>query len=161
MQERAKHIDVAKGLTITLVVVFHSELYLVLPSIIEPMALFRMPLFFMLSGVFFSWNLKSSDFLIKKFNTVLKPYALVSFALLGVTALRSPESLSRQLIGIFYGNGDTIRCTPMWFLTHLFIVNVFAYIIFKNTNLYRIRKSTGTAIAACMLLLGTILIDLF
>jgi fucose 4-O-acetylase-like acetyltransferase len=83
-----------------------------------------MPLFFILSGVFFSWNLKSSDFLIKKFNTVLKPYALVSFALLGITALKSPEILGTQLIGILYGNGETIRCTPMWFLTHLFIVNV-------------------------------------
>ncbi len=66
MDGRIKHIDIAKGISITLVAIYHSKLSYYFPSIIGPMELFRMPLFFLLSGVFFSWQEKPKKFLIKQ-----------------------------------------------------------------------------------------------
>jgi len=50
---RVEHIDIARGISITLVAMFHSHLKFSIPEVIEPMSLFRMPLFLVLSGVFF------------------------------------------------------------------------------------------------------------
>ncbi|WP_081365719.1 acyltransferase family protein [Alteromonas mediterranea] len=51
--DRAKHIDIAKGISITLVVLLHSQLAPYIYFITEPLSLVRMPLFFFLSGFFF------------------------------------------------------------------------------------------------------------
>jgi len=51
MNNRVEHIDIAKGISIILVALFHSKLKLFAPDIINSMGLFRLPLFFFLSGV--------------------------------------------------------------------------------------------------------------
>lgn len=51
--DRVKHIDIAKGISICLVAMFHSKMKFYFPDIIEPMALFRMPLFFSYQEYFF------------------------------------------------------------------------------------------------------------
>jgi fucose 4-O-acetylase-like acetyltransferase len=72
MVDRVKHIDIAKGISITLVAMFHGQLRFFFPEIIEPMALFRLPLFFLLSGVFFSWAASPKDFFNKKIRGYVK-----------------------------------------------------------------------------------------
>ncbi len=79
MKDRYLHIDIAKGISICLVAMFHSQLGNYYPSIIDPMGLFRMPLFFLLSGIFFSWNPEPHYFFTKKFDSLLKPYFVVLF----------------------------------------------------------------------------------
>ncbi|MEW8495846.1 MAG: acyltransferase family protein, partial [Candidatus Thiodiazotropha taylori] len=55
MGVRVKHVDIAKGISITLVAMFHTKLRIFVPDIVDPLSLFRLPLFFFLSGIFFSW----------------------------------------------------------------------------------------------------------
>ncbi len=130
MKQRVEYLDIAKGLSIVLVVLFHSKLKLVIPEIIRPMALFRVPLFFFLSGVFFSYTLKPKSFILKKSEALLKPYFSILIALSLFIFYSEDGFLLNDLMGIFYGNGDTIRWVPMWFLTHLFALYIFSYILF-------------------------------
>ncbi len=160
MDGRIKHIDVAKGISITLVAMFHSKLRFYFPEIIEPMALFRMPLFFMLSGVFFEWDTSPKEFIIKKSEALLKPYFSVLFIILFIDFLLGGDALTYQLKGIFYGNGDTIKWTPLWFLTHLFAVYVFSYLVFRYGNLKKIGIS-ALVLLVVFIVVGSIFVDCF
>ncbi|MDP0587882.1 MAG: acyltransferase family protein [Candidatus Endonucleobacter bathymodioli] len=135
MTNRVEYIDIAKGISIILVALFHSKLRSFAPDFINSMGLFRMPLFFFLSGVFFSTSTDIHAFLWKKSEVLLKPYFVTSLAIFIMAVILKEEHLAWQLKGIFYGNGDTIKWTPMWFLTHLFSVYLFTYFIFKFTNI--------------------------
>lgn len=159
---RAKHIDIAKGLSIAMVAMFHSELNVYFPDIIEPMSLFRMPLFFLLSGVFFGWIASPKDFLMKKSEALLKPYFSLLLILLFFSLFLGDNASDWQLKGILYGNGYTIKrpWIPLWFLTHLFTVYVFSYVLFRYTNLYKL--SIGIPILLLLfMVIGSTWIDYF
>jgi len=161
MSTRIEHIDIAKGISIVLVALFHSELRGFFPSIIEPMALFRMPLFFFLAGLFFSWSQPPETFFYKKSEALLKPYFSVLLLLFLASFLKGDSQLSRQFIGILYGNADTIRWGPMWFLTHLFAVYCFCYGLFRYTGLGKLTPIARWAIAMVFLVVGVYNLALF
>ncbi|GLS28009.1 acyltransferase family protein [Marinibactrum halimedae] len=143
MSQRVVLIDIAKGISIGLVVLGHVEIFRVSP-LNDAMSLFRMPLFFFLSGVFFSIAYTPRQFFLKKSDELLKPYFVTSIGvmlLLGVVAARHGNltqvivQMWEAFIGIVYGNRDTIRWGPMWYLTHLWLVFVAAYLLFRFTRL--------------------------
>lgn len=117
-KKRFEYVDLMKGICIILVVIQH----LVGQCFINPpwMTTFRMPLYFMLSGLFFSTYGSFRVFLVKKFNSLLIPF-LVTW-LISVT-----------YIYIHYSNPAKID--PMkfnvaiWFLIALFEVGVLYYFI--------------------------------
>jgi fucose 4-O-acetylase-like acetyltransferase len=163
MNERVKHIDVAKGISIFLVALFHSGLGNLVPAITEPMSLFRIPLFFFLSGVFFSFDTKPKDFLIKKFESLLKPYFVVLFTILMIQMLIGDENISKKFYGILYGTGPTILdiWTALWFLTHLFAVYCFSFIVCKLIQPLNLSWATKFISLIFILIVSSLFIDLF
>ena len=161
MTNRIGHVDIAKGISIILVAIFHSKLKSFAPEIVNSMNLFRIPLFFFLSGVFFSVSTETYTFLWKKSDALLKPYFATSLITFFVAALSGKEHLAWRLGGIFYGNGDTIRWTPMWFLTHLFSVYVFTYFVFKIVNIQEKKFLYKYIFLAMLMVAGTQWIDAF
>ena len=163
MMNRVKHIDIAKGISISLVAMFHGQLKYFFPEIIEPMALFRMPLFFLLSGVFFSWAASPKDFLIKKSEAMLKPYFTILLLLLFIDFVSGDRDIAWQLKGILYGNGDTISWSwrPLWFLTHLFVVYCFSYILFRIVDFSEFSPITLSVILFLFMVLGSVGLDYF
>lgn len=155
MKNRIAHIDIAKGITITLVAMAHSKIRLFVPEIIEPLSLFRMPLFFFLSGIFFSASLNSREFTMKKWEALLKPYFSVLILMYFIYFTVKQNFSEGMLWGIFYGNGHTIRYgwVPMWFLTHLFAVYCFSYILFRHTYF---NKCLSLMKWTCLILILTI-----
>lgn len=135
MGKRIALVDIAKGISIILVAYGHSQVSLMFPEANRSLTLFRMPLFFFLSGVFFrpSSNLAVSIF--KKTDTLLKPYFFTLFIHLIISILSGKEQIANQIAGIFYGNGETIRWTPLWFLTHLWLLYIVSYGVFALTRL--------------------------
>lgn len=130
---RIDFIDLAKGVCIILVVAYHCGLGGLFPGDKQ----LRMPLYFVLSGLFFKDY--GNESLIKKTNKLLIPY--VTFYILGdlfywiaykLGALpTSPKTL--PIIDIFIGG---IPCNmPIWFLLCLFN----CYVIFLMIK--RISKS--------------------
>lgn len=162
MNQRVKHVDVAKGISIILVVMYHSKLKLYFPEVIDSMALFRMPLFFLLSGIFFSWKLSPKDFFLKKFEALLKPYFFVLFSVLLISFAFTGESVVWNLKGVLYGNGNTLihGWAPMWFLTHLFIIYAFVYLLFRFFKVDAI-LSKNWFLLFVFILIGSAFIDSF
>lgn len=161
MDGRVQHIDIAKGISIFLVAIYHSKLKVYIPEIIEPMSLFRMPLFFFLSGVFFSWLAKPQTFLTKKTEALLKPYFFTLLIILFIDAITGGDAILWRLKGIFYGNGDTIAWAPLWFLTHLFSVYVFSYILFRYCNFNVLSTRLQVIVLLCFILIGSFYIQFF
>jgi len=155
MTNRVGHIDIAKGVSIILVALFHSNLYYFAPNFIDSMGLFRMPLFFFLSGVFFSTVVDVRTFLWKKSDALLKPYFATLLTLFFISVIFKEDHLTSQLKGIIYGNGDTIRWVPMWFLTHLFAVYCFTYFIFRFTGIRDKGAFYKLSVVAILMLIGT------
>jgi len=161
MTRRIGYIDIAKGISIMLVALFHSELKYYAPETVNAMGLFRMPLFFFLSGVFFSTSTDARTFLWKKSDALLKPYFAILLTALTISVVFKDGHLLEQLKWIFYGNSDTTTWVPMWFLTHLFAVYCFTYLIFRFTGIEKKNTVYKFAIVAILITLGSQWIDAF
>lgn len=124
LRPRIEFIDLAKGFTILLVVLYHVDPKLQLCQI---GTMFRMPLYFFLSGLFFSATNKWL-FLLKKVNRLLIPFFFfwgVMFPIYYLTFGNFPE---------FFYNEKIFANRPIWFLLCLFEVNVISYFIFCLTK---------------------------
>ena len=84
MTGRVATIDIAKGISIILVVFGHSQLGHYYPNINNALGLFRMPLFFFLSGVFFNSNSTLVYFIFKKSDALLKPYFVTLIIIISI-----------------------------------------------------------------------------
>ena len=173
MDGRIKHIDIAKGISIFLVAMAHgtpvfvplvsSKVIFYYQEVIGPISLFRMPLFFFLSGIFFTWTVNPKIFLIKKSEALLKPYFSVLLLIFSTHIALGSDALLWQLAGIFYGNGETIResWVALWFLTHLFAVYLFTYVLFRFFKFNQLPFGVMVAVLLIFMSIGALCIQLF
>lgn len=129
MQNRIEFIDLAKGVCILLVVTGHCGLPLTLPGCMN----LRMPLYFILSGIFFKTYGGFSDFARRKTNKILVPFLffyLIAYIAFYVANIIAPDLVKTDASGILdvftqrqYFNG------PIWFLICLFWSNIYFYLI--------------------------------
>lgn len=125
MNKRIDFIDLAKGVCILLVVIGHCGCAISLPGTQN----MRMPLYFILSGLFFKDYGGFKQFLFKKTNRILIPFLffyLIGYVVFYIIYLFAPDVLKTEANGIFdvftqrqYFNG------PIWFLICLFWSNLF------------------------------------
>ena len=127
--KRIDWIDLAKGFCILLVVVNHVFMW-VNKSFDYPLELqgraFRMPLYFVLSGLFFKQYENFGGFLKRKTNKLLIPFLFffIVTSMLPCLVLEHRSALTDffQERTIYYNN-------PIWFLLCLFVVNVIFYLV--------------------------------
>jgi fucose 4-O-acetylase-like acetyltransferase len=160
-KDRIEYIDVAKGISISVVALFHSKLQIYIPEIISPMTLFMLPLFFFLSGFFFTYSSSPIVFILKKAESLLKPYFLILIALSVFSFLSGAEDFMQQLKGIFYGNGPTIKWTPLWFLPHLFAIYLLSYFLFYYCLFGKLRDPIKCIFLVGFVFIGIKYIDFF
>lgn len=124
-------VDILKGIGILTVVLCHNWiLYNNRGELSRIVFSFHMPLFFFISGLFFKPNQSFTPFLIHKADTLLKPFFVVLLGYFVVEYLHYPQiDVSKKLIQIAYASESTITLTPLWFLSHLFVVFIFAWVI--------------------------------
>jgi fucose 4-O-acetylase-like acetyltransferase len=132
--KRIEFIDLAKGICILLVVLEHIRIPIDLPGLRAML----MPLFFILSGLFFKGHGNFMEFLVKKTNKILIPFLffyLVAYAAFYLFQYFFPGLIvtdAQGLLDIFiqrqYFNG------PIWFLLCLFWVNLIFYIILHHVT---------------------------
>lgn len=129
IKKRIEWIDIAKGMTITLVVYGHIALAGI-PMLHKYFGSFRMPFFFIVSGILFSIKRYNTlgDFLKKRSKTLLLPYiycsliVLVSYSLMGKWNLL--EKSKDVLINGWGGYA-------LWFIPILYCCELGYYIIRK------------------------------
>ena len=165
MAERVRIIDIAKGITIVGVAFSHSHLEDFLPGLNQSLALFRMPLFFFLAGIFFNEAIDLEKFVLSKTDSLLKPYFVTLGAFLLVDIILGNQFI-RELKGILYGNGETIRwltpwALPLWFLTHLWVLFIFSYLIFSITKIQNKPCYLKVLLVFLFLTAGAAIVDKF
>lgn len=145
-KKRIDFIDLAKGICIIMVVVGHCGAPIEIPG----WEIVRMPLYFILSGLFFKDYGGWVQFLVQKTNKILIPFLF--FYVLGnicyyLVQFLLPDLLITEARGIFdLFNNRQFFNGPIWFLLCLFWCNV----IFCTISLY-ISKDSFRIVLVCLL----------
>jgi polysaccharide biosynthesis protein PslL len=142
MPTRIAYLDIARGIGILLVVLGHNDLGALSPFLHRLIYSFHIPLFFFLSGYFLNTSLLFLDFLKKRFHGVLKPYlftiSLIYFASVSFEKMGFETALVRILKSL-YGSINYIDWGQLWFLPHLFVVSLYAFVFIAIANRLRNR----------------------
>ena len=123
-KKRIQFVDLAKGICIILVVFGHAGYPIYIPGFY----IVRMPLYFMLSGLFFKNYGGIKSFAIKKINKILIPFIffyLIGYLFFYVIKWLKPELLitdSQGILDMF--NNRQFFNGPIWFLLALFWCNL-------------------------------------
>lgn len=128
-KKRIEFIDLAKGVCILLVVLSHSHVN------IPYLQFIRMPLYFILSGLFFKLYDGFVDFSVRKINKIIIPFLffyIISFGLYLLIRHFLPDVQINSEVDEFYFLDPLFSrlCfnNPLWFLISLFTVNIIFYI---------------------------------
>lgn len=127
-KNRIRWIDLAKGICILLVVFSHvAEAVEIDIPFSAQMSSFRMPLYFILSGLFFKRYDGFKSFLKRKINKLLIPFLffLITTSVVPYALLTHKNSLSFFLTEM---NGPVYNFA-LWFLLCLFEINILFYVI--------------------------------
>lgn len=142
MKKRVDWLDTAKALAIFFVVIGHSLIPNDLRTYIYS---FHMPFFFFLSGLFFSPKDSFKDFVISKYDKILKPYFLMAFLsyIFWLFVRNYSDSYSKinilspikaTFLGSNLGHNALSHNVLLWFLPCLFITSLFFYFVSKLQN---------------------------
>lgn len=152
MGQRVEFIDLAKGICISLVVLLHVYGDLS-GTAIQIMNLFRMPLYFVLSGLFFKPYDGLLSFLKKKTNKLLVPFFFTFFFIIvpSTLLLNIKNGIEPTFENLFWGGEG--KCSlgidgAAWFLICLYAINFCFYLI------YIVTKTNLTGIIMLSLLCG-------
>lgn len=131
-KDRIKYIDLAKVFCILLVVFGHSTGPLNSPEYFlkDTLSMFRMPLYFFLSGLFFKTYEGFGSFLKRKINKLLIPFLFwhVLFVV-SVPFVSKTETFSLHLFWDYLLPGGDPHNTALWFLHCLFVLNIVFYLL--------------------------------
>jgi polysaccharide biosynthesis protein PslL len=134
MSKRIEYLDAAKGIGILFVVLGHNHIKLEYPVIYQVVYSFHMPFFFLLSGMFFKTDYGFIELARRRFNSLLKPFiaymVIVYAGSILFTKVDLPTIFGR-IIKALYAGPKTLEWVPLWFLPHLFLVGLFAFLLIK------------------------------
>ncbi|MFI3264688.1 MAG: acyltransferase [Rikenellaceae bacterium] len=140
--ERVEFVDLAKGICIILVVLSHCDV-----DIAVPFEHLRIPLYFVLSGLFFKTYGGIRELVVKKVNRLLVPFVSFYGASIALILFASWALMWFKGVSIFIGEerftsglftpGFLFTNAPLWFLLSLFWCNL----IFAIIKIYIKRRS--------------------
>lgn len=148
MKNRIEWIDLAKGMSIILVVYGHSGLSGV-PILGEWFSSFRMPFFFLVSGLLFNSAKYSSlaAFVHRKWTTLLRPFFIFSFIVLAGYGILEPGTVVKRVTTLLLKGWGGYA---LWFIPVLFATETCYYIICRLSK----KKWIKTSIVLFLALLG-------
>lgn len=153
-KKRIEFIDLAKGVCILIVVLGHCGVDFAIPGF----EMMRMPLYFILSGLFFKDYGGLLELTIKKTNKILIPFlffyaiAYIPFYILEAYKPGLIISDAKGILDVF--NNRQFFNGPIWFLLTLFWVNIIFCIISLNIKREYTRGLVTVLIGLCGITLG-------
>ncbi|MCQ2077164.1 MAG: acyltransferase [Bacteroidaceae bacterium] len=130
-KKRIEYIDIAKGICIILVAMNHYGLTLEGQMGIMLQS-FRMPLYFILSGLFFSKYSGFKEFTVKKINKLLIPFLsflLFSFIIFLAIHIVKHDEIGYVFFDKIYSKDVVMYDGPIWFLICLFFCGILFYVV--------------------------------
>ena len=134
MTKRIDYLDAAKGIGMLFVVLGHNQIKQVYPIVFQVVYSFHMPFFFLLSGMFFKTDYGFVELARRRFNSLLKPFIAYTIMVYGSLIFFSKVDLPtvlRRIVKGLYAGPNSLEWLQMWFLPHLFLINLFAFVIVK------------------------------
>lgn len=127
--KRIEWIDIAKGISIILVVYGHAGLSSI-PYIGDWFAVFRMPFFFFVSGILFSANKYPTlyDFLKRRWKTLIRPYFIFSIICLLAYWYLDPNNILTKIKSVLIEGWGGLA---LWFIPVLILTEFIYYVIRK------------------------------
>lgn len=160
MKTRVQWIDVVKGIGIILVIVGHSGCS---QTILKYIQSFHMPLFFVVAGYLFTEYQSTSDLIRRKRVALLRPYCFYGLLNYAITVLRIAikdgvndelfHTAIRYIVGLVYSRGTWYwmpNCSPIWFLTAMFVAVIVFNQIVKLKDVYRYLLAGASFLIACV-----------
>jgi fucose 4-O-acetylase-like acetyltransferase len=145
MSKRIEYLDIAKGIGILLVVLGHNDFEVISLFAQRLIYSFHMPLFFFLSGYFINTAVPFFDFFKKRFNGLIKPYLftifLIYFTSVSFEKMGFNTAITRTIKSL-YGSGHYLDWVQLWFLPHLFVVSLYAFLFITLVSKLRNRWAT-------------------
>ncbi|WP_312323435.1 acyltransferase family protein [Soonwooa sp.] len=137
-KENYNWIDAAKLLSIFLVVLFHTEIHFG-DFLNRTLSMIRMPMFFFLSGLLFSFkkNISFKNFASRRAKQLLIPYFwffiifYIYWLVIGKTEDSSDAVFYKPIIEYALGKPMSFNIV-MWFIPCLYIIQCLYFLIFKN-----------------------------
>jgi len=132
MSTRIGYLDAAKGIGILFVVLGHNHIKLEYPLVYQVVYSFHMPFFFLLSGMFFKAEGGFLDLVRRRFNSLLRPFIAYMVIIYSGSIFFSKVDLPTifgRILKAFYAGPNTLEWVPLWFLPHLFLVNLCAFLL--------------------------------
>lgn len=158
MSRRIEYLDIARGIGILLVVLGHNDFESVSSFFHQVIYSFHIPLFFFLSGYFINTSIPFLEYFKRRFHSVLKPYLftifLIYFTSVSFEKMGFQTAIGR-IIKSLYGTGYYIDWVALWFLPHLFVVSLYAFLFITVVSNLRKRWITWG------ILLATLVVSLF
>ena len=157
MKERVEFIDLAKGFGILFIIAYHIR---ILPMYLSHLLGACVPLFFIISGLFFQAEEKFKPFVTKKINTILVPFIFfysISYLIFYMVEILSPGLIKTQAKGILdvFASDDYFN-GPIWFLLSLFWDFIILWGIFKG-----VKSNVLRFIAVVTIALGGIVLSYY
>jgi fucose 4-O-acetylase-like acetyltransferase len=131
--KRIAYLDVAKGIGILLVILGHNYVKASVPGMEQFIFSFHMPFFFLLSGMLFKPNYPLPVLFKRRFRTLVRPYFVAIILLYSAYFFYTDikiMTILRRLVRSLYASGNYIEWAQLWFLPHLFLLNMFAGVLF-------------------------------
>ena len=153
MSKRIEYIDVARGIGILLVVLGHNDFGYISVFGHKLIYSFHMPLFFFLSGYFINVSVSFVEFFKKRFNSLLKPYLFTIFIIYFTSISFDNMSFGtalRRIAKSMYGAGYYIDWGQLWFLPHLFVASLYAFLFFALMKKWDNRYIRWTALVVTL-----------
>jgi polysaccharide biosynthesis protein PslL len=164
---RNSTIDIARGIGILTVVLCHNWiLYADEGELSNIVFSFHMPLFFFISGLFFKPNQAFEQLLTSKADSLLKPYFVVSIGIILVNFIfqlvkHQSYDMTKELAKTFYSSTMTLAWVQLWFLTHLFVIFIAAWVLYQAIFKFIKQPIMQYLVLFAILLLGTSTIAMF
>jgi polysaccharide biosynthesis protein PslL len=153
MSKRIEYLDIAKGIGILLVVLGHNDFEVISLFIQRLIYSFHMPLFFFLSGYFINTSIPFFDFVKKRFHALLKPFLftilLIYFTSVSFEKMGFNTAITRTVKSL-YGSGHYLDWVQLWFLPHLFVVSLYAFLFITLVSKLRNRWVTWGILLATL-----------
>lgn len=153
-KRRVRYVDIAKGMSISLVALGHSEIMddVDVDSVNRMLGTVRMPFFFFLSGLFFNFSRGFLTTLAQKTDQLLKPYCVTLCLALIWHWWINQANLTQEIVGAIYGVGRTIPppWIPLWYLPHLWLLFLSVWMLLRWTG-FQARSPSFQAALVCLL----------
>ncbi len=147
-KRRIQFIDLAKGVCIIMVVLFHAGILTPGTPLLSNL---RMPLYFFLSGLFFKTYGSTANFVVKKVNKIIVPLIFFYVVAELVCCVRLVTIHDYGWQGLFeHITKFDLSCNiPLWFLMCLFVTNLIFCLL---RRLLKNEIAFSFAVVACALL---------